>query len=230
MVLRAILVLTVILSACVYFPRDGQSDSVRKEASTAQEKFKTGLSIEYGTNLGATHTDSEGQRHFYVHNTAVITNDSTIPIQLNLALAKEMSFPDFCGESTYKVFTLPGELTPDTSTVYNNIVNGTHDFLNAPLKNTKEIKKTLQPDDICLVTIGVLIQKPANCAAVPRAVFSLNGTTPDLECERQNNEGLPDKMHSEVGIKLEYYYNRKFVPPDDGCVVIPIGQISYLKE
>ena len=67
----------------------------------------------------------------------------------------------------YKVFLLPEELTPDTATLYNNIVNEQHDFLNSALANSKILNKTLHSGEHYVVTIGVLIPKPSNSAAIP---------------------------------------------------------------
>jgi hypothetical protein len=62
---------------------------------------------------------------------------------------------------------LPEELTPDTATLYNNIVNEQHDFLNSALANSKILNKTLHSGEHYVVTIGVLIPKPSNSAAIP---------------------------------------------------------------
>lgn len=188
---------------------------------------KTGLRIEYGPNLGTTHVDPYGNRHFYVHSTTTITNDSNIAIHIQWALAKEYEFPAFCGDDKYKVFLLPEALTPDTATLYNNIVNGPHDFLDVCLDVPQVLNKTLQPGAFCVVTFGVLIPKPANCAAVPRAVFAFETSELYRACERHLNPAISTVPELEIGVKLEYYYKRKFIPPEDGCVVIPCGQISY---
>lgn len=196
--------------------------------SCAPQAHKSGLRIEYGPNLGAGITDASGMRHFYVHSTSIITNDSTVPIQLHFALASEYEFPTFCGDTNkYKVFVLPENLTPDTATVYNNIVNGQHNFLNAPLEYSKPRSKTLQSGEYCIVTVGVLIPKPSHCAAVPRAVFSHDSLGLYLTCNRQPNPAISTQPQLEIGVKLELYNQRKFLPQEDGCIVIPFGEISY---
>jgi hypothetical protein len=206
-----------------------------EEGTDQPIKGNTGLTIEYGPNLGTTHTDPLGTRYFYVHSTAIITNDSIIPIHLQLALSNEYEFPTFCGDTNkYKVFLLPEKLTPDTATVYNNIVNGQHDFLNTPLDNPNTLNKTLNSGEYCVVTIGVLIPKPANCAAVPRAVFLHDNIGLYHTCDWQlpaypngGNQAIITNPQLEIGVKLEYYNQRKFISPEDGCSVIPFGQISY---
>ena len=211
MIFRTIAALLLVLMVC----------------SCDQKPLKSGLKIEFGPNLGTSHTDTKGTSHFYVHITATITNDSTLPIHLQFALAKEYEFPTFCNDNQYKVFVVPEELTPDTATLYNNILNGQHDFLNKPLDTPITINKTLNPGEYCVVTVGTLTPKPSNCAPVPRAIFSPNNKMLYQACDRQINEAISTDPQFELGVKLEYYYKRKFLAPEDGCAVIPIGQLSY---
>lgn len=219
------LLIVVIVCSCT---QQSIKNKVQKENGPDQNiKAKTGLNIEYGPNLGTSHTDTAGINHFYVHSTAIIKNDSTIPTLLQFALASEYEFPAFCDDDNFKVFLLPEELTPDTATIYNGIVNGQHDYLNTPLDNPSVIDKLLNPGDYCVVTIGVLIQKPASCAAVPRAIFSHDNKGPYQDCDRLPNQAISTVPQLEIGVKLEYYYKRKFMPPEDGCAVIPFGLISY---
>ena len=187
---------------------------------------KGGLKIEFGPNLGTTHTDTSGTKHFYVHITATITNESNRPIHLQSALAKEYEFPAFCNDEKYKVFLLPEILTPDTATIYNSIVNGQHDYLNAPLASPSTGNKTLHPGEFRVVTIGTLTPIPSNCAPVPRAVFSYETAGLYEACDPLINEAISAGPEFELGVKLEYYYKRKFIAPEDGCVVIPFSQVS----
>jgi len=224
---RPILALLIVLIACSCSQRTSK-DGQQIEDGTNQQALKSGLRIEYGPNLGTGHTDTSGTRHFYVHSTAIITNDSIIPIHIQFALSKEYEFPTFCGDTNkYKVFLVPEELTPDTATLYNNILNGQHDFLNTPLDNPSVLNKTLNSGEYCVVTIGVLIPKPTNCAAVPRAVFSYDNKGLYQACDPQLNQAILTNPPLEIGVKLEYYNQRKFIEPEDGCTVIPFGQISY---
>lgn len=221
------------LTQCAHEKAKSPKDSPDSKAFTVEGvhqpvKSNTGLKIEYGPNLGITHTDTLGTRHFYVHSTAIITNDSIIPIHLQAALSNEYEFPTFCNDTNkYKVFLVPEELTPDTATVYNNVLNGPNDFLNGPLDKPSVLNKTLKPGEYCVVTIGVLIPKPSNCTAVPRAIFTHDNIGLYQKCDRQINTAISTVPQLTIGVKLEYYNNRKFITPEDGCVVIPFGQISY---
>lgn len=228
---RIIIGLIIVLITCSGNLERFKSGRYYEDRVNIHLRSKTGLQIEYGPNLGITHTDSEGARHFYVHSTATITNDSTIPFHLQFALAREYDFPNFCRDNRkYKAFLVPEELTPDTATIYNNILNGQHDFLNAPLDGSDSLNKTLQPDEFCVVTIGILTRQPSNCAAVPRAIFSFDKQGLYETCDREINEEIVTDPQLEIGVKLEYYNQRKFIAPEDGCAVIPFGQISYARE
>ena len=112
MKLRAILGLLVVLMFCSCSPKMSNSGKHTVKGTDTDLHPKTGLRIEYGPNLGITHTDNLGNPHFYVHITATITNDSPIPILLQFALANEYEYPTFCGDDKYKVFLLPEEFTP----------------------------------------------------------------------------------------------------------------------
>jgi hypothetical protein len=122
---------------------------------------------------------------------------------------------------------LPEELTPDTATVYNNIVNGQYDFLNAPLDKTTTLNKTLKPGEFCVVTIGVLTPNTMNCAAVPRAIFSYKNRGLFNACDKLINPAISTDPQFEICVKLEYYNQRKFIAPEDGCAIIPFSQVSY---
>ena len=200
------------------------------EVTTPILKSNSGVSIEFGPNVGGMHTDDQGAKHFYVSSTATITNDSIVPIQIRFELSNEYEFPGFCDDDTYKVFLLPEYLTPDTAAIYNNIVFPDHEFLNSPLDSAHAMNRKLAPGEFCVMTYGVLISQPANCAAVPRAVFSHDTRELYEACDGLVNQALSSDPELEIRVKLEYYYKRKFSGPDDGCVVIPVGRISYPED
>ena len=126
-----------------------------------------------------------------------------------------------------QVFLLPQRLTPDTPTIYNSIVNGAHDYLYSPIDNPATLSLNLDPGDFCVITIGVLHTSPSNCAAVPRGAFSSDSVSLYKACDRMENGAMSIDWDKGLGVKLEYYNNRKFIAPEDGCVVIPFAKVSY---
>ncbi len=152
-------------------------------ALSAQEDLKSGVLIETGGNQGIAHIDTLGDEYNYRYNTFVITNDTTLPIQIHIAVSNEYDFPASCeGASTYKLFLLPKELTPDTITLYNNIFEGLHPFLDTCLNNPSSINKILEPGEQHVITIGTLTPDPPTCGVFPTMLFArengfLYGTT-----------------------------------------------------
>ena len=118
MMIRTILGLIIVLMVCSCAQQTLKGEMPTEKTANQQLKPKSGLKIEYGPNLGAIDKYSAGD---YIFITSTITNDSIIPIHLQVAISEEFDFPDSCSDNKYKVFLLPKELTPDTATIYNNI-------------------------------------------------------------------------------------------------------------
>ncbi len=228
------LLITVIVCSCArQSPKNGPQV---KDGLDRHLPSKTGLKIENGINRRITPNDSLGITHFLIHATSIITNDSTIPIHLQIALSKEYEFPTLCNDKKYRVFLLPKEQTPNTATLYDRIINGFDDFIKTCLDNPYIINKTLKPGENCEITIGTLYPSPTNCGVVPRAVFSHDNKGLYHACDRQlparsagGNQPISSDPQFEIGVKLEFYNQRKFIGPEDHCTVIPFGQISYLE-
>ena len=192
-------------------------------------KLNTGLKIEYGPNLGMIDTFAAGN---YIHITATITNDSTIPIHLQVALSKEFDFPDSCRDNKYKVFLLPKELTPDTATLYGKITDGLADFLDRCLDDPYSLNKTLEPGEYAVITNGTLFPRLTNCATLPRAVFIQSDDQNFETCDSRmpvrpagGNQDGSTNPELALGIKLDFYSGKGSTP--ETCMLIPCGQVSY---
>ena len=193
--------------------------------SCFKKKSKSGLQIENGPNLGSTHTDTMGIKHNYRNITATITNDSTIPIHLQIALSKEYVFPATCGDKRYKVFLLPKELTPDTATLYNNITDGLGNFLDRCLDDPFILNKTLEPGEKNVVTFGTLYSRPTNCGVVPNVLFAQSDNDNFQACDSLMNQDKSTDPQLALGLKLDFYLPRVRSP--FACTLIPCGHISY---
>ncbi len=221
------LLIVMVVYSCSYRP----TKSVQQNENDSKHHFesKTGLKIEYGMNQGIRANASQGITNPFIYTTSIITNDNTIPIHLQIALSKEYEFPAFCGDDNYKykVVLLPEELTPDTATLRNTIIGGSEAFFKTCLENPYTLNKTLNPGEYCVITIGTLYPSKSNCEVIPRAVFSYDNIELYPSCDRQINQAISTGPQFDIGVKLEYYYRRKFIAQEDGCTIIPSGQISY---
>lgn len=226
MILRTILGLLIVMSGCSGNQQTSKRGELIANDPDGNLWQKTGLQIETGINRGITPNDSLGITDFLIHTTTTITNDSTIPVQLRIALSEEYEFPVICNDNTYKVFLLP-ELPPDAGTLWDSITSGFDDFIDACMNNPYVLNKTLEPRESCEFTIGTLYPSPTKCGVIPNAVFSLDDKELYLTCENKMNQDTSTKPQSEIGLKIGYYYRNWFGTPPDSCFIIPCGQISY---
>lgn len=192
--------------------------------SCMQPPLKSGLLIDCGPNQGMTHTDKLGTKHNYRHITATITNDSTVPIHLQIDLSNEYDYPAACNTGTFKAFLLPKELTPDTPALHNNILMGLDDFLDSCLAKPYVLNQTLAAGEKLQVTFGTLYAIPTNCGIVPNAIFSQIEKDDFQSCDILANQAQSIDTPLALGLKLDMYLS--FGKPD-GCIIIPCGQISY---
>ena len=223
MMFRIFVGLLVVLNACSS-PYHGSKNELKIENGPNQHlESKTGLKIEYGPNLGAIDKYTAGN---YIFITATITNDSTIPIHLQVAISEEFEFPDSCIDNKYKVFLLPKELTPDTATLYNNITDGVGNFLDKCLDNPYVLNKTLEPGEYSVITIGTLLPRHTECsvAALPRAVFVQGDGHNFQECENRMNQDKSTNPQLALGVKFVFYRGKS---QPETCILHHCGQISY---
>ena len=217
-----ILALLIALIACSCAEQSSKNGPQTPEGAMPPPELNTGLIIEYGPNAGMIDTFSAGN---YIHITATITNDSIIPIHLQVAISKEVAFPDSCGDHTYKLFLLPQELTPDTPTLYGKITEETGDFLDSCLENPYILNKTLEPGEYTVITIGTLFSSAPKCAALPRAVFTQSDVRKFQACDNRMLQKNSTLLQLALGVKLDFYSGKG--PKPETCILIPCGQISY---
>ena len=223
---RIIVGLLFVFIMCSCVQQTSKDAQQTENGPDSQLKSNTGLKIETGVNRGITPNDSLGITKYLIHTVTTITNDSTIPIHLQIALSKEYEFPAICNDNNFKVFLLP-DLTLDKVTLWDSITNGVDDFINACLDNPYILNKTLKPGEYCQIKIGAAYPSPTNCGVFPIAVFSQDTKGLYLDCGSQIDQDVSNEPQLEIGVKLGYYYGNYFNSPPDSCIIIPCGQISY---
>lgn len=190
------------------------------------ELINSGLKIENGPNLGQTYEDSLGVKYNYRYITAIITNDTSMAIRLQVALSTQYDYPANYGDQQYKVFLLPQELTPDSVTLYNNITNGLDDFLHNCLDRPYLFYKSLKPQEKCVITFGTFYAQPNNAGIVPTALFAKESKQLYNNCDSLINTGISGNYRLRLALKLG-------APPGNAlekCITIPCGNVVYLEE
>lgn len=129
------------------------SDSRVKDSRvsrTGQTQF--GLYIENGPRQGFQYFDSAKTEYNYRYNTITITNDTTVPVQLEIGFSEK----DLNDISYSKVFLLPRQLTPNQQQFDKSISEELKKFLDLDTDKLEHLNKTLKPTEKCVLTFGVL--------------------------------------------------------------------------
>lgn len=114
----------------------------------------SGVYMDHGPQQGQYYTDPQGNSWFYRYMTTTISNDSVMPLHIDLAFLKEYHYPAPMDEQTFKVFLLPETLMADKE--YEAYQKDLKNFLDRPLEKPLELHKIIYPKGSYEITIGVL--------------------------------------------------------------------------
>lgn len=192
-----------------------------KPKNTEQKKSKSGLLFEHGGYRGSGYTDSLGTNYNFRQNPITITNDTTVPIHIQIAFSKEYDYTKDYDDEQFKVFPLPKEWARERIT--DSMYNAMHEKL--PLYiNNPTLNETIEPGEKISLAIGTIYPLPAETWwVVPSELFAYSNGDPPSTCTFPNldwlmNENLSPNSEIALGLKLHL---------DERCMIIPCGQISY---
>ncbi|MCW3072844.1 MAG: hypothetical protein JWO44_2734 [Bacteroidetes bacterium] len=177
---------------------------------------------------------SKETSYFYCYITARITNDSTIPMHIEIAFSKEFYHPTPPNGQRFRVFLLPetiigvGQLSKgsphiaiDPAFAKNIIVDDNQELRNC-LDTPLTLNKTINPKEECIVNIGFLIEdKFDSFNPIPFALFAKD--------DRHYFASIPDSAINQViSVKnqLPLLLGLGNWHKKDYCI-IPCGQISF---
>lgn len=190
---------------------------------------KIGLKIENRVNRGAGFTDSEGNDYWLIHIASTITNDSTIPIQLQMAFSKKYDYPIEYGNQKFNIFLLPKVFALDGGTIVTDQAMFTDSMQIELLKYLENgdtpymLNKTLKPGEKCVVAIGTQYPRPTKCAVFPNLLLLQSESANFQACENQLDQDKSTNPQLELGLKLDFRPGKTA----EKCIIIPCGQISY---
>ncbi|MEM7375374.1 MAG: hypothetical protein AAF587_42655 [Bacteroidota bacterium] len=171
---------------------------------TAQELSRSGLLIDNGFRRGYSFTDSEGSSYYLRDIPVTITNDSTIPIYLEIVFAQEYDYPAAYRDKTFNIIPLP------QASAYSEIQN----YIDRPILQT-----TVEPGETLVIGIATIYPKPPEDSGVlPHALFEQNNEGTSSACDWLIGEKSISNSKIALGLKLVF---------TDGCMRIPCGHISY---
>jgi len=117
-----------------------------------------GISIENGPRQGFQYFDSTGAEYGYRYVTSTVTNDSSIPVQLNIFFTKENHYAHSTDYPGTRVFLLPRKLTPWRQQFDRTMSSELKRFLDTGLQAPVFLNKIVSPNERCVITFGVLTE------------------------------------------------------------------------
>jgi len=187
----------LLLLICLFGCSDDSEEGANRSGQT-----QFGLYIENGPRQGFQYFDSTRTEYNYRFRTIIITNDSLIPVKL------EIYFPEtsklIIDSSNSKVFLLPRHLTPKEQNFDHSISKELKRFLDFEIDKPENLNKTINPTEKCVLTFGVLtdVKYPE-----PTNTFETK-----LLASTENS--------SEISLRLKI----------NDTFIIPCGQFSYLEK
>ncbi len=192
----------LIFLICLYGCSPSSGNHSEKIAILTGEK-QFGLYITNGPRQGLQYIDSTKTEYNYRYYTITITNDSLIPIHLNINFSETAMGSRDSLKSIF--FLLPRSLTPEKQHFDDGgMSKELKRFLNVGIDTHVYLNKTLKPTERCVLTFGVLTDTKY---ADPTTPFDTKLLT-------------SPKNSSEISVKLKI----------NDSLIIPCGQISYINK
>lgn len=186
-------------------------------SSCSQRTPGSGLRIDNGINRGTNYTDSAGSNYSLRYIPVTITNDSTVPIKLQIAFSKEYNYPNPDNNEKFKLIPLPKEWALEGVGVTESMIDELAFYIQKPVLN-----ESIEPGEKIVIAIGSLYPRPAKTTGVlPRILFTKSDTVTFPNCDWAMEKVHSSNQQISMGLKLMF---------GERCLIIGCGQISYPKH
>ena len=189
--------------------------SAQEKSKSSEHASKSGLLFEKGPNRGSGYIDSLGTDYSLRYIPIFITNDSTIPIHVQLAFSKEYDYSVAYGDVKFKVIPLPKEWARNgtTDSMFDSMFDKLPNYIDKPL-----INETIKPGEKIGLGIGTLVIRPREISINLNAPFAHTEEGIFQTCDWKMNEDPTSNPEIALGLKLVI---------NEICTIIPCGHISY---
>jgi len=184
-----------------------------------------GVEIANKAPTGSVYTDSAKKAYAYRSINVYITNDTLIPVTLQIAFANTFIDLKPSQEDKYKVFLLPDSMTAekqyDFATDNGHVSRGLELFLSRKLYASAMLKKVIAPHETCIVRLGFLFN---NSGGLTQAELFSKGhrcslAIPEKEMNLSNN--------NKNGIDLVLGVTLNSGTPYVGYSAVSCGQLFF---
>lgn len=224
---RTIAVLLIGLILCSSCQNKSNSGSKIEPGTYQRLESKTGLKFENGPIRGTGFTDSLGSEYGIVHVKTTITNDSTIPIHLQMALPIEYSYPIPDDHHKFKIILWPGLTEPPD--LYSDSTGGTlENFTGNDLASSNQFNQLLAPGEKYIITIGTIFPRlPKICSVVAYSPFEYNERRNYADCDWKMDEEHSTNPQLSLGLQVGFCTRGQNF---ERCMIITCGHITYIED
>lgn len=223
--LRTIVVLLIVLFFYSCSQQKSTAESKIEPSTNQRPVSKTGLKFETTPTRGVGLIDSLGFEYGIVYITHAITNNSTIPIDLQMALPIDYSYPI---SDEFKIVLWPGlteppHLSSDSQGRYSE--NFTTNYMQA----SNQFNKLLAPGEKYNVTIGTIqyFASPKTCSAVAYSLLQYSERRDYSDCDWAMDEDQTKNPQLLLGLQVGFCTSGLHY---ESCTIIPCGQITYIED
>ena len=142
------------LIACILLSCSDNQDS--KEQHLFERHY--GVYIDHSMRTGSGFKNALNEDCFFFNVRALITNDSTIPLSVNINLPKDSLEVIPKHGQKFKALILPENMTNSKQRGKNNLISGELKLLiDSLLINPISIRKTINPKESCVINLAILM-------------------------------------------------------------------------
>lgn len=218
MIYRTIVGLMIAMSVFACNQQSSKTGLDTQNGTELYSQSQSGLTIDYGINRGTGYTDSSGTKFNIRYIPVTITNDSIIPIRIQIEFSKEYDYSGYHGYQKFKVIPLSEEWALDGLEITESMITNLSKYIDNPTWN-----KTLDPGEKCVFAVGTHYQA-INYGPVPNGLFSQDKKRLYLDCDSPHNQNKSTHPQLALALKIDFYH---WTLPPEGCRIIPCGKISY---
>ena len=191
----------------------------KDKSSVTQQKWNSGLKIENGPTRGMGFSDLLGMKYGIVYITSTMTNDTTIPMQLELDVAMKYDYPEAYGEEHFNILPLSKEWGMNGIEITDSMILELSNYMNKPSRNI-----TINPGESYVTTIGIIRPvRPDLCSATPYALMEYGNWKINSDCNWKDTKA----NYSDIGLKVGFCtVGGKY----EHCIIIPCGQVSFPEQ
>jgi hypothetical protein len=205
----------------------GQS---KKPGSNHPSKSGTGLKIESSPTRGTLLADSLGSEYFIVHVSNTITNHSSTPIQLEMDLPIEFSYPISNNHVNFRIVLWP-ELTepPGLFSDSQSRIQVMENWTISDWESSNQFNKLLAPGEKYVVTIGTLVNTAVStiCSAVAYSFLTYSEKSNYSDCDWTLDGEQVTNPPLALGLQVGFCTSGLHY---EHCTIITCGKITYVEN